>query len=143
MNEEKEKPKKFLTLLTIINILLFLSAIGSSFYFFYIKKDFDFIVEVPCDTNKEQCIQRDCTNPDDCPPNRLSDFKRYTLSAKDFQYCQNEDCTIACESGTIQCEQEKCMENLETGESCSVFFPNIISEEVLINTEEKSININE
>lgn len=142
MDEEKEKPKKFFTPLTIINIVLFLSAIGSSFYFFYIKKDFDFIVEVTCDTSLEQCIQRDCTNPDDCPPNGLSDFKRYTLSAKDFEYCPNEDCTIACESGTIQCEKEECIEDEEYGETCSVFPMEIISEEIL-DTEEESLNSNE
>ena len=119
MDEEKEKPKKFLTPFTIINILLFLSAIGSSFYFFYIRKDFNFIVEIPCDTTKEQCFQRDCTNPDDCPPNGLSDFKRYSLKASDFKYCKNEDCTSVCENGEIKCEQITCTEDPEVGESCS------------------------
>jgi len=119
MEEQKEKPKKFFTPLAIINILLFLSAISSSFYFFYIKKDFNFIIEVPCDITKEQCIERDCSNPDDCPPNQLSNFKRYALNAKDFLKCPNEDCTSVCESGIIQCEKEECIADEEMGESCS------------------------
>lgn len=94
-------------------------AIGSSFYFFYYQKNYNFIVETQCDTTKETCFQRDCTNPDDCPPNGLSDFKRYSLNAGDFAKCQNEDCTTACETGSVKCEQIECAEDLEAGESCS------------------------
>lgn len=100
-----------------------LVAIFTSFYFFYFKKDYDFIVEVACDPTKETCIQRDCSNPDDCPPNGLSDFKRYTLNAGDFEKCENEDCTNACEAGTIKCELMECEEDPEFGESCSVAEP--------------------
>jgi hypothetical protein len=90
-----------------------------SFYLFYYKKNYNFIVEFPCNTSKEICFQRDCTNPDDCPPNELSDFKRYSLNARDFYKCENENCTNACETGTIKCEPVTCVENLDAGESCS------------------------
>lgn len=93
-------------------------AIASSFYFFFFKKDYNFLVEVPCDATKEVCFQRDCTNPDDCPPNGLTSFKRYNLKASDFKYCENEDCTLACESEQIQCEKIECVEDVEMGESC-------------------------
>lgn len=116
---DEVKQKKILTPFTIISAILFTTALLGSFYFFYIKKDFDFIVESPCDTNKEQCFIRDCTNPDNCPPNGLSEFKRYTLKARDFQYCQDEDCTSVCESGQIQCTPVQCTEDPEVGESCS------------------------
>ena len=74
-----------------------------------------------CDPSKETCTQRDCTNPDDCPPNGLSDFKRYNLNANDFKICENEDCTNACENGTIKCEPIECAEDEEMGETCSAF----------------------
>ena len=97
-----------------------LVVIACSFYFFYFKKDYDFIVEVVCDPLQEICFQRDCSNPDDCPPNGLSDFKRYSLNAGDFKMCINEDCTSACENGIIKCEPVECVEDPEFGESCSL-----------------------
>lgn len=118
MNSESA-PKKLFTVFTTINIILFLGVIIACFYFFYIKKDFDFIVETSCDTNKEECFVRDCTNPEDCPPNGLEVFKRYNVNAKDFQYCDNEDCLYACESKTISCEIVSCIEDPLMGESCS------------------------
>ena len=90
-------------------------VIASSFYFFYLKKDFQFLIETTCDKNKEQCFERDCTNPDDCPLNGLSVFKRYSLKASDFKYCENEDCTLACETGKVKCTQIKCINDTETG----------------------------
>ena len=116
MSEEGKKSDWFLWLIGISCLL----AIFVSFYFFYFKKDYDFIVEVACDPSQEVCFQRDCTNPDDCPPNELSDFKRYSLNAGDFKMCENEDCTTVCESGTIECEPIECEEDEEMGESCSL-----------------------
>jgi hypothetical protein len=95
------------------------AAIIISFYFFYYKKDYNFIVEVPCDVSRETCFQRDCSDPTNCPPNGLSDFKRYSLNANDFKMCANEDCTKACENGIIKCQAVTCTENLDVGESCS------------------------
>lgn len=115
MSEETlEKPKKFFTLFTIINILIFVSVIGVNFYFLFFKKDFPFFVEVSCDEAREQCFKRDCSNPDDCPPNALSTFKRYSIKANDFKYCANEDCTEACATGQIKCTQIKCIKDSET-----------------------------
>jgi hypothetical protein len=116
MHEEEKKQHNIFLYILLAGIVI---AIISSFYFFYFKKDFDFIVETTCDPNKEQCFERDCTNPDDCPPNGLSEFKRYTLNANDFKYCQNEDCTFACESAQIKCTNVPCVEDVEMGESCS------------------------
>ncbi len=94
-------------------------VILSSFYFFYLKNDFDFIVETTCDPSQETCFHRDCTNPEDCPPNGLSDFKRYTLNAGDFKLCENEDCTSMCNSGVIKCELLECIEDPIYGETCT------------------------
>lgn len=114
--EEKKSYNIFLYLL----LLGCFATIATSFYVFYHQKNYDFIVEVACDPTVEICTQRDCTNPDDCPPNQLSDFKRYTLNAADFKMCENENCAVACETGLIKCEPISCVEDLEAGESCSV-----------------------
>ncbi len=116
MPEGEDKKSSWFLWLICISCLI---AIFSAFYFFYYKKDYDFIVEVACDTSKETCFQRDCSNPEDCPPNGLSDFKRYSLNAGDFKMCENEDCANACETGIIKCKPVECVENLEAGESCS------------------------
>jgi len=114
MPVEEKNNNWFLWLISLCCLLV----IGVSFYFFYFKKDYDFIVETSCDSTKEECFSRDCTNPDNCPPNQLSTFKRYTLKASDFQYCENEDCKIACESGSIKCERISCVIDEGLGEIC-------------------------
>jgi len=91
-------------------------AIVSSFYFFYYKKDYDFIVETKCNPESETCFYRDCTNPDDCPPNNLSYYNEYTIKAKDFMTCENEDCSIACITGIIECVKTECADtDIEKG----------------------------
>lgn len=120
MDGQIEKQEKLLSPFAILAIVIFFLAIASNFYFFFFEKNYDFIVESPCDVSEEVCFQRDCSNPDDCPPNELSDFKRYGLNASDFKMCENEDCTNACESGDIKCEPVECTEDLDVGESCSL-----------------------
>ena len=116
MPEEDGKQNDwFLWLISISSVL----AISSAFYFLYFQQNYPFVVEVACDISKEACFQRDCTNPDDCPPNQLSDFKRYTLNAADFKMCKDENCAMACETGLIKCEPIKCVEDLEASESCT------------------------
>lgn len=114
--EDAKKNDWFLWVISISCVV----AIFSAFYFFYFQQNYAFVVEVACDTSKETCFQRDCTNPDDCPPNGLGDFKRYYLNAADFEMCENEDCAVACETGAIECELAECEEVPEYGESCSV-----------------------
>lgn len=116
MPKEEDKNSNWFLWLIGISCLV---AIFVSFYFFYFTKDYNFIVETACDTSKETCFQRDCTNPDDCPPNGLSVFKRYNLNAGDFNKCINGDCTNACETGAIKCEPIECAEDEEMGETCS------------------------
>lgn len=106
-------------------------AIASSFYFFYFKKQYDFVVEVACDPTVEICYQRDCTNADDCPPNQLSNFKRYSLSADDFDMCDYENCALACVDGRINCTPIECTEDIEVGESCSTLSTTPVGPEAL------------
>ena len=117
-NDQLSRIKKIFTPFTIINIILFLTVILSSIYFFYYKKDFYFVMEEPCDLNQEECFIRDCSNPDNCPPNGLSEFKRYYISAKDFKHCYKEDCLSACQNKQIKCRAIKCIPSEEMGERC-------------------------
>lgn len=94
-------------------------VIGSSIYNLYIKKNYDFIVETSCDPLTQICFERDCSNADNCPPNQLSDFKRFKVKAADFSKCENEDCSVACESGLISCVPMACVPDEILGESCS------------------------
>lgn len=129
MPEELNKPKNFFTPFTVLNIVIFLGVIVSNFYFFYYKKSYNFIVEVSCDPQKEICFERDCSNPDDCPSNGLSNFKRYSLKASDFKYCHNEDCADACGNNQIKCSPVECKADTEVGESCT-------SSEIIMNNIE-------
>jgi len=114
MPEEDKKLNWFI----ILTILCVVAVVGSSFYVFFFQKKYDFIIETTCNPEEEVCLQRDCTNPEDCPPNELSIFKRYSLNANDFKSCENEDCTEACLSGAIECELLECVEDPEYGETC-------------------------
>lgn len=120
MENNIEQPRNLFTPLTIVAVVVFLAVIFSNFYFFYFKKNYEFIVETACDPLVEQCSQRDCSEEGFCPPNELSDFKRYSINANDFQFCTNEDCTSACESQTIECLPLECEENIDYGETCSL-----------------------
>lgn len=120
MEDAIEKPHGLLTPFTLLALVAFISVIAANFYFFYFKKNYEFIVETACDPTQEECFQRDCSEEGACPPNELSIFKRYSLTALDFNSCENEDCARACETGQIICTLLECEEDIEFGESCSV-----------------------
>ncbi len=108
MPEEVKREHNYFLYILLGSCLI---AIISSFYFFYFKKDYNFIVEASCNPETETCFYRDCTNPDDCPPNNLSYYNEYTLKARDFKSCLNEDCTLACTTGVINCVKTECTES--------------------------------
>lgn len=106
-----EKEKKHYVFLNIL-LLGMLTAVFISFYSFYFKKDFDFFVETKCDPSLETCFLRDCVgNPDICPPNNLSYYSKYTIKAKDFKFCPEEDCTNTCKENVINCVKTECTES--------------------------------
>lgn len=115
MPESKKESKWFIVFI----VLSVVAVIASSFYTFYFKKNYDFIIETSCDPSLEVCFERDCTNPDDCPPNGLSNFKRFSLNANDFSKCTNEDCTESCMTGLIECVQLECVPDPIYGETCT------------------------
>ncbi len=97
-------------------ILTFLFVIGLSFYRFYYQKDYDYLVEASCNPTAENCFTRDCTNPEDCPPNGLSVYRQYYIKAYDFPRCEDNSCVDACASGEIKCQMVFC--NEEVGDVC-------------------------
>ena len=114
-----EGDKKHNWFLTLIGSTALIS-IFVSFYFFYFKKDYNFLVETKCDPKTETCFYRDCSNPDDCPPNGLSYYKQYNVKAYDFKSCENEDCTKACNENLISCEQISCTKDDIDQEVCVI-----------------------
>lgn len=102
-----------------LNILFFgvIVSIAVSFYNFYYKKNYDFYVETQCNPDEEICFYRDCENdPDICPPNNFTYYNQYIIKAKDFKFCDNEDCGRVCKSGEIHCVKVGCsLENIENG----------------------------
>ena len=95
----------------ILFVFLFtvFSALFFGFYRFYIKKDFNYIIEAPCNSESEDCFYRDCeSDPEICPPNMLSFYKKFTISAKDFEKCSDNSCLKECESNIIVCSPITC-----------------------------------
>jgi hypothetical protein len=116
MNEDQEEKKHNLILYVLLGGCII--AIISSLYFFYFKKDYEFIVETKCDPTTETCFYRDCTNPDDCPPNNLSYYNQYSLKASDFKACADEDCSYACVNNVISCIKIECTISDVENETC-------------------------
>jgi len=119
LEESIKKEEKSHNIFLYIMLAGCLVAIAVSFYFFYLKKDYDFFVETECNSETETCFYRDCeASPDDCPPNNFSYYNQYTISANDFKYCENEDCTEACATGLIKCTKIECTETDITDGAC-------------------------
>ncbi|MBP9715627.1 MAG: hypothetical protein KBD48_00335 [Candidatus Pacebacteria bacterium] len=134
----EEEPKSHNVFLYILLISCAV-VIATSFYFFYFKKDYNFIVETACDNTKETCFYRDCSIDGECPPNNLSYYNQYTIKARDFSACVNEDCTSAIQSGAVQGEKTECTEEDITNEVCVA--PEPAEEEIVIPVvEEVKVN---
>lgn len=116
MSEENDYKRNIFLYVLIAGVLI---SIATSFYFFYLKKDYDFIVETECNPEMEVCFFRDCENSlDGCPPNNLSYYNEYTIKAKDFSSCKDEDCSDACLNNTIECVKTECSDNDILERSC-------------------------
>ncbi len=106
--DNSKKGNNFFIYILLTSVLI---VILSSFYSFYLKKNYDFFIETECNPNTDTCFYRDCeNNPDECPLNNLSFYNQYTIKAKDFSVCRNEDCKEACGLGLIKCVKTECTE---------------------------------
>ena len=103
--------------LTVIFIGSFLLAIGSNYYKYVYAKSYKFVVEQPCDPNTEQCFVRDCEkNPDSCPPNGLSHYKKAYVKAANFSKCENNSCQKECNAKQFNCKPIAC--DAAAGDAC-------------------------
>ena len=116
------------TIFLIAIVSMVVLAIGSTFWLFYLQKNYTVIVEASCDPASETCFYRLCTsseNTGDCPPNELENYKVFSLQAYDFENCADNSCKQECESGTFECVETVCGET--EGDECSM--PDIPSSE--------------
>jgi hypothetical protein len=97
--------------------MLVIVTIASTAYKFLFAKNYDFVVEAPCNTATSTCFTRDCSNPDDCPPNGLSNYRVFNIKAADFEKCSDNSCLNECASGKISCKEIKCGESKD--DECS------------------------
>ncbi len=98
-------------------ILLFsvVVAIIVSGYKYLITKDYEFLVEAPCNSALSLCYVRDCDN-DYCPPNGLSEYRVFSIPASRFKDCSDNSCANVCVAGG-PCTEAACSE--EAGDSCA------------------------
>jgi hypothetical protein len=99
------------TLLTIISVFT-LVAICSTAYIFLVQKEYDFVIESPCDPSTDTCFYRDCT-VEECPPNGLEYYRIFSLSARDFATCADSSCLPECSTGAVACVETLCGESEE------------------------------
>ncbi len=103
--------------LSIIILSVFV-VIASTSYLFLWKKDFTFVLEAYCDPEYEICHYRDCSNPDDCPPNQLEYYRVFEVPATDFPKCSDNSCLLECAMETISCAEIICEEDDEN--TCNI-----------------------
>jgi hypothetical protein len=113
--------KKVSVFLTMAFLGLFLTAIGSNWYHYMYSKNYQYQTEAQCNPENEKCFYRDCENePDSCPPNNLSYYKIWEMSAADFPQCSDNSCERECSSNKIACEPTLCDESV--GDVCQGAF---------------------
>ncbi len=100
---------KFLTLAFVLLAL----PVGSSYYKYYYTANYDYLIEAECDASIEKCFSRDCTDPDQCPPNGLSSYKQFYVKAYDFHKCSDNSCKKECNSSIIECIPILCGDSTE------------------------------
>lgn len=108
------KPKK------VPVIAFFLTTLGLviafSFLRFYVFKNYDIIIETECNPETGNCFTRDCES-EDCPPNGLSNYKKYIIKGFQFDKCDHAgNCAKFC-SNIKNCEPIEC--DTEAGDLCS------------------------
>jgi hypothetical protein len=101
---------KVTKVLFAVIIVMTIAVIFNSFYKFYFQKDYEFIVEAPCDPTEQICFIRSCDD-EECPPNQLEHYRIFALNAADFEQCSNDSCLSECTVGVIECEEILCGES--------------------------------
>lgn len=100
--------KSFLSIISLSVVV----AVLSTAYIFLIKKNYEFVVEAPCDPAKDTCFSRDCSGGE-CPPNGLEEYRIFSVHARDFETCTDSTCLKECVDGIINCTETVCGESEE------------------------------
>lgn len=83
-------------------------ALTATFYLYLYAKQYDFIIEAPCDATAQECYVRDCSEGD-CPPNELSEYRVYSIPAALFSSCTDNSCVNIClGQQSSSCEEILC-----------------------------------
>ncbi len=114
MNEDNHKSEDKKSIFVFIIFLVL--VIVFCFYKYIYKKDYLYMIELPCDSTSEKCFIRDCSQGD-CPPNNLSSYKKYFIKAYDFKKCGVDSCLDECLAGNADCKKIECDES--SNDSCS------------------------
>jgi hypothetical protein len=109
---------KVTKLLFILIASMVLATIVSNFYTFYFEQNYDFIVEVPCNSVEEVCYVRHCGEGSECPPNGLEQYRMLNLNAADFNTCKTNSCDLACASNVISCIEILCGDSAD--DTCTI-----------------------
>ncbi len=105
-------------LVTILSFALFFIAIAASYSTYYVRADFDYLIEAECDPELENCFTRNCdADSEECPPNNLSVYKQWYIRASDFPKCADNSCKMECEQGIIDCRPIAC--DADAGDDCT------------------------
>lgn len=96
----------------ILIAAMVVAVIAATSWFFLVRKDYEFVVEVPCDPETEICYARDCEE-EECPVNGLETYTVFTLRAADFARCADGTCLMECRTGEISCSEAICGESEE------------------------------
>lgn len=99
------KSGNWLLWLLLLSVII---ACSAGAYKYLIVEDYSFIVEASCDSVTQSCYQRDCSNPDDCPPNGLSVYRVFELPSSEFKNCSDNSCANICPSELYQCTEIAC-----------------------------------
>ena len=112
------KPSASLRYLLFLFVIALVIGIPFAVAFnkYYYTKNYDYIIETPCDPSKEACYTRDCS-AEECPPNGLSNYKVFSVKAYDFAKCSDNSCKKECEGGLIVCVAIPCGES--ESDSCT------------------------
>ena len=110
MNKEKINSTKLFTAF-IFTLIVVVSL--SSYVRYIFAKEYEFHIEMPCNSKTEFCNIRDCD--DYCPPNGLDEYKVYKIPALLFRSCSDNSCSNIC-VGTNKCQLIKC--DAESGDTC-------------------------
>ncbi len=116
--------------LSTIFILTVIAALAACFHRYYYSKNYTYLVEASCDPSLEPCFVRDCSNPDDCPPNQLSFYSQFEVKARDFDECTTNSCERECKSGLIECTIVEC--TLDSADECSALAENTSEDDMQI-----------